>query len=92
MLDDRSTSLVRALLYPVQFEREPEAGVVRAYECVVVAHALGASDADYLYAIERALGSDESLSALIPQGHGEQAVRAYLAAMHRAITRARPVA
>jgi hypothetical protein len=92
MLDNRSKNLIRALLYPVQFEQEPEAGVARAFEQVVAAHALDASEIEYLGAIERALESDEQLSSLIPQSREEKAVRAYLASMQKTIRHARAVA
>lgn len=85
MLDNRCKGLIRALLYPVQFERQPEAGVARVLRQVVAANALSASPQDYQNAIALALQSDEKLSALIPQPHGEQKVRNYLSAMQDAI-------
>jgi redox-regulated HSP33 family molecular chaperone len=87
MLDSRSRSLIRALLYPVQFEREPEAGVARTFKRVVAAHALNASEYEYLAAIIAALESDEPLSELVPQSRPEETVRAYLASMQNEIIR-----
>ena len=87
MLDDRSRSLVRALLYPVQFEQEPEAGLARTFKRVIAAHALNASEDEYLAAITAALESDEPLSELIPQSRSEETVRAYLAFMQELIDR-----
>ena len=87
MLDDRSKSLIRALLYPVQFEKEPEAGVKRVFERVVAVRALDASPDEYLHAIHLALESDDRLSTLVAQPRHEQAFRKYLASMKKAIAR-----
>jgi hypothetical protein len=88
VLDDRSKSLIRALLYPVQFEKEPEAGVRRVFERVVAARALGASPDEYLHAIRLALESGDKLSQLLPQAQREQTVRKYLATMQETIAHA----
>lgn len=85
MLDNRSKGLIRALLYPIQFEQQPEAGIKRVFEQVIAANALGASEEDYRNAIALALGSDDRLSALIPQRLGEKKVRNYLSAMQQAM-------
>ena len=78
MLDDRSKGLVRALLYPVQFEKEPGQGIERVMKMVIFANAMGASSADYQEAIDRALHSKEKLSEIIPQSHDEKTIRKYL--------------
>lgn len=78
MLDDRTKALIRALLYPVQFEQQPEQGVGRVVEMVVAANAVQATSADYLRAINAALESEEQLSALISQSHDEETIRSYL--------------
>jgi hypothetical protein len=79
MLDDRTKALLRALLYPVQFERRPEHGIGRVIEQVIEARALHATPEDYLNAIRSALQSrDEKLSAIIPGTHTDEAIRSYL--------------
>jgi hypothetical protein len=78
MLDDRTKGLIRALLYPVQFEKRPERGLDRVMEMVIRRHALNADASDYRHAIDLALDSDEELSALVPQSHDEDTVRRYL--------------
>jgi hypothetical protein len=69
---------VRALLYVVQFERDPADGVARAIEQVVRRRALDAGPEEYLASVRAALASDEELAALIPQPHPEDAVRRFL--------------
>lgn len=78
MLDDRTRMLLRALLYPVQFEKQPELGIERVMKSVVFQNALQATSSDYLRAINSALESDENLSNIIPQGHNDEVVRRYL--------------
>jgi hypothetical protein len=78
MLDDRTKGLIRALLYPVQFEKRPEEGIARVVDLVVKQDALQASQADYLNAIDIALGSEEKLSELLPRSHDEETVRRFL--------------
>lgn len=78
MLDQRSKSLVRALIYPIQFDRSPVDGVERVLKLVVEAGALGATRLEYLASTKAALASSEKLSKLIPQGHSEKAIRRYL--------------
>jgi hypothetical protein len=78
MLDDRTTALLRALLYPVQFESTPEEGIERVVKLVVMRNALQATATDYRRAIDFALGSNEKLSSIIPQDHDEATTRHYL--------------
>jgi ribosome assembly protein YihI (activator of Der GTPase) len=78
MLDDRTKALIRALLYPVQFEKRPEQGSARVMDLVVEQNALNATPSEYWDAIELALDSDERLSALLPRSHDEETVRHYL--------------
>lgn len=75
--------LIRALIYPVQFEINPTDGVDRVLANVIDAGVLDASPNEYLEAIRMALTSDVDLSALIPQDHSETAIRAYLAEIER---------
>jgi hypothetical protein len=78
MLDDRTKAQLRALLYPVQFEQRPEAGINRVLR-LVVGRTPQTTPADYLRAIHCALDDrDEKLSEIIPQSHSEETVRAYL--------------
>jgi hypothetical protein len=78
MLDQRSKSLIRALIYPIQFDRNPVDGVERVLKLVVEAGALGATPLEYLASTKAALASSEKLSKLIPQGHSEKVIRRYL--------------
>lgn len=78
MLDQRSKSLIRALIYPIQFDRNPVDGVERVLKLVVDAGALGVTPVEYLASTKAALASSEKLSKLIPQGHSEKAIRRYL--------------
>jgi hypothetical protein len=78
MLDQRSKSLIRALIYPIQFDGNPVEGVERVLKLVVDAGALGATPLEYLASTKAALASSEKLSKLIPQGHSEKVIRRYL--------------
>src|SRR6202521_4015273 len=78
MLDQRSKSLIRALIYPIQFDGNPVDGVERVLKLVVEAGALGATPVEYLASTKAALASSEKLSKLIPQSHSEKAIRRYL--------------
>jgi hypothetical protein len=79
MLDDRTRELLLALLYPVQFDAQPQLGISRVLEKVVGRNALEASPLDYLRAIDTALkSSDERLADIIPRTHSEADIRAYL--------------
>ena len=69
---------IRALLYPVQFERDPIDGIDRVVEMVVRRRALGLAPADYLALVRAALASDAGLASLLPQPHSETVVRDYL--------------
>lgn len=66
---------IRALLYPVQFERDPLDGVDRVLEVVVRNRVLGLTPAQYLELTRAALASDAELATLIPQPHAEPVVR-----------------
>jgi len=78
MLNQRSKSLIRALIYPIQFDRNPVDGVERVLKLVVDAGALGATPPEYLASTKAALASSEKLSKLIPQEHSEKVIRRYL--------------
>ena len=46
MLDDRTRAQLRALLYPVQFERRPELGINRVLRLVVARDTLETTPSD----------------------------------------------
>ena len=79
MFDDRQRALNRALIYPVQFERDPVEGIDRVLDQIVRGGALGGNAAEYAAAVDAALRSDEPLALLIPQPHSESVIRTYLA-------------
>ena len=90
MLDIRTKALLRAVLYPVQFEREPEVGIDRVIKQVIAPQALQATPNDYMNAIRLALESrDERLSGIIPLTHNEDIVRFYLQRLASALAEAR---
>ena len=82
MIDSRSKSLLRALIYPVQFEANPLSAIDRVIRQVIKRAALDASVEDYRQAVDAGLASTASVAELIPQPHSESAIRAYLLAMH----------
>jgi hypothetical protein len=86
VLADAFKGRIRALIYPVQFERNPVDGLDRVLEVVVDRRALGASREDYAAAVDAALASDEPLSRLIPQPHSEAVIRAFLAELRTRLT------
>ncbi|MEJ7728973.1 MAG: hypothetical protein WKG00_07150 [Polyangiaceae bacterium] len=69
---------VRALLYVVQFARDPAQAVGHALDQVVRKRALGAGPEEYLASVRAALASEEELADLIPQPHPEDVVRRFL--------------
>jgi hypothetical protein len=78
MIDNQTKSRILALLYPVQFEEQPEHGIDRVIRMVVNRKALQSSETDYVEAITSALDSTDSLSAVLPSRHDEETVRNYL--------------
>jgi hypothetical protein len=81
--DKRMKGLVRGLIYPIQFDENPVSGVDRVLSQVVHAKAMNAEPEEYLAAVQGALRSDERLAELIPQGHSEPVIRAYLAEIQK---------
>jgi hypothetical protein len=77
--DRQMKGLIRGLIYPIQFEPNPDNGVERVLDQIVYARAMNASPEEYLAAVQAALRSDERLSELIPQRHSEPVIRAFLA-------------
>jgi hypothetical protein len=78
IFSDDQKGLIRALIYPVQFERDPIDGLDRTLALIVDGRALGASRDEYAAAVGAALSSEDSLSQLIPQTHSESVIREYL--------------
>jgi hypothetical protein len=79
MLDDRTKAQLRALLYPVQFEQQPELGIDRVLRMVVARSPQPTTPSDYLRAISLALESrDGELAGIIPHTLSEDAIRLYL--------------
>ena len=84
-LPAREAGLIRGLIYPVQFEKDPRDGIDRVLRLVVERQALGASPSEYCAAIRQALVSDEALDRLIPQDHPDGVIRTYLSELAVAI-------
>jgi hypothetical protein len=82
MTDSRSKSLLRALIYPVQFDADPLSAIDRVLSQVIETSALDATIEEYRQAVDAGLGSTGSVAELIPQPHSESEIRAYLLAMH----------
>jgi hypothetical protein len=80
-LDLKSASILRALIYPIQFESKPVEGINRVLRMVVFADHLKLQVPDVIAAIDAGLDSNASLSELIPQGHTEAVIRSFLAAV-----------
>lgn len=72
---------IRAVLYGIQFEKDPLDGLDRVMQQVVQGDALSATPERYLVSIQTALASDTPLAELIPQHHSEETVRRYLRAL-----------
>jgi hypothetical protein len=75
---DPWTAHIRALIYGVQFERNPLDGVDWVLRQVVQAGALSATPDQYLSSIRKALAGETLPADLIPQGHSEETIRRYL--------------
>ena len=80
-LDLKSASILRALIYPIQFDSKPVEGIDRVLRMVVFADHLKLPVSDVIAAIDAGLTSNVTLSELIPQGHSEAVIRSYLAAV-----------
>ena len=78
MLTKRERGLIRALMYPVQFEHDPAVSIDRVLRCVVQEKSLNADTEEYFLAIKHALGSQEKLGELLPNAQEESVVRNYL--------------
>jgi hypothetical protein len=76
---------IRAVLYGVQFEKDPLDGIDHVMKQVVLGGALHSTPKRYLESIQTALASHASLAELLPQPHSEETVRRYLAELERRI-------
>lgn len=84
-LSVRSAGLIRALIYPVQFDENPLEAVDRVIDMVIRARSLDATPEEYRAGIREALTSADRLSDLIPQDHSDDVIRRYLAEVARRI-------
>ena len=84
-LSMRSAGLIRALIYPVQFDQNPLEAVDRVVDTVIRARSLDATPEEYRAGIREALASADSLADLIPQDHSDGVIRRYLAEVARRI-------
>ena len=90
MLTQREKGLIRALLYPVQFDRNPgdTDNVERVLRLVIQKGSLNADEEEYLSAIKNGLSSKEKLTALVPGMKGECKVRDFLRRVEEELGRA----
>jgi hypothetical protein len=87
MIDNNTKGLIRSLIYPVQFEKDPNNGIERVVEFIIedVALGVGVSREKYIAAIKSALNSTEELSTLIPQPHSDLVIREFLRELERTL-------
>lgn len=86
-LATRSKALLRALIYPVQFEADPRNAIDRVMERVVEPGCLDGTPAEYARSIRQGLATTERLAELVPQKHDEASIRGYLDELVRRIER-----
>ena len=84
-LSVRSAGLIRALIYPIQFDENPLEAVDRVIDTVISARSLDATPEEYRAGIREALTSADRLSDLIPENHSDDVIRRYLAEVARRI-------
>jgi hypothetical protein len=83
-------ALLRVLIYPIQFEKNPSDAAGRVIRDVIPNNGVSGAAEDYLEAIRSALGGTDRLSALLPQPHSEAVIRAYLARLEGRLSEGRP--
>jgi len=84
LFDDRRQGLIRVLLYPVMFEKNPLNAIDRVLKMVADQKPLNATPAAYLSAIRAALATETSLANIVPQGPPDQDIRRFLSELaHR---------
>jgi hypothetical protein len=82
MIDENTKGLMRLLIYPVQFEKDPKNGIEGVIEFIIQDWV---SRAEYIAAIKSALNSTEDLSTLIAQPHSDSTIRDYLRELERTL-------
>jgi predicted RNase H-like nuclease len=82
-LEVRHAQILRALIYPIQFDSEPASAssIERVLKFSVFADHLKFTVADVIAAIDAGLASDDKLADLLPQNHPEAMIRNFLAAV-----------
>lgn len=78
--------LLRVLIYPVQFEKNPLDAVDRVIEHVIPHNGVSTLASDYRAAIRSALAGADRLAKLLPQPHPEDVIRAYLSEIERRLS------
>ena len=88
-INDDCAALMMALIYPVQFDKDPtdDAVIDRVIERVINIGTMDATPDEFLQNIRIALSSDEILSRLIPQEHSEDVIRSYFAKLESRLAR-----
>jgi len=81
--DDRWKAHIRALIYVVQFSKDPIEDVDRVLQMIVQGRVLSGAPEQYLGAIRTALASDAPLAELIPQDHLEGTLRRFLSELEK---------
>src|SRR5580700_5909732 len=81
--DDRWKAHIRALIYGVQFSRDPIEDVDRVLHMVLEGRMLSGAPEQYLAAMRTALASEVPLAQLIPQEHSEETIRRFLRALEK---------
>ena len=77
MIDNNTKGLIRSLIYPVRFEKDPKDGIDRVM-LMIQDKTGGVSREKYIAAIKSALISTEELHTLIPQPHSNLTIHDYL--------------
>jgi hypothetical protein len=85
-LSPRDVGLMRALIYVVEREQDPLAGVDRVLADVVYTQALDGTPNEYCEALDRALASNVALARLGPEYHPEPIVRRFLSEVRRRLS------
>lgn len=84
-LSERHVGLMRALMYPVQLQRDPLECVDEVLARVVYRDAIASISSldEYRAALDHALACNVPLATLVPEYHPEPIVRRYLAEVRR---------
>jgi hypothetical protein len=80
-LEARHASILRMLIYPIQFDPEPVNGIDRVIKVVVFAEHLNLRVPEVIAAIDAGLANEKKLAELVPQHHSEGVIRGFLAAL-----------